>query len=435
VTEKPALYCGDGRYPDSYYAATRYDESCGAPLQQSIDTDVCVVGGGFTGLSTALFLQQQGYQVTLLEGGQIGWGASGRNGGQIINGISGGFAAYQKLFPEYSADAIGELFLEGRNIVFDFVERFAIDCHLRSGMLTVAHSKRAVQGLESEAQQWAQHGVKLELLNREELGQHVGSVAYHGGLLDPLGGHFHPLNFIRGEARALENLGGIIYEQTPVLELHTDGARPWVRTAQGEVRARKLVLAANAYIGELSPRLASRILPTGTQMLATEPLGEDVINRLLPSNHCVCDTRYVVEYFRRTPDNRLLYGGGITYGGASPGDIEAYLRKGMHRAFPELQAARVDYTWAGNIGITANRMPGVGMLGEHTYFSHGYSGHGVNVTHLYGKVLAEAISGDRSRFDSLSKARSLPFPGGKWLRAPYQAAGAGWYGLRDRLGI
>ena len=424
----------NGEYPDSYYASSTAPAPLRPSLNASLDTDICVVGGGYTGLSTALFLQEMGYQVSLLEGGRVGWGASGRNGGQVINGLKGGFEAYERL-PGSDRDTASSLAMAGRNIIMERLERYTIDCDLQHGMLTAAQGKRAMRELHQEAEQWRQRGIELELLDRESLRGHLGSDAFLGGLRDPAGAHLHPLKLALGEARALESLGGRIFEHSPAVSVHLEGDRPRVTTPDGEVRCRKLVLACNAYLARLQPTLARRILPTGTQMIATEPLAPELARELLPSNHCVCDRRYVLEYFRLSADNRLLYGGGVTYGGRSPSDIEAYIRPRMERTFPQLKSVAVEFSWTGNIAITARRLPEIGRLDPATYFAHGYSGFGVTVSHLYSQALANAINGDHKLFDLLSQIRAVPMPGGSTLRTPVQVAGSWWYRLKDALDV
>jgi gamma-glutamylputrescine oxidase len=418
----------------SYYAATAHRRDARPPLRGAEQADVCVIGAGYTGISAALELAERGFSVIVLEAVRVGFGASGRNGGQIVNGYSRPLDVIAGRYGAQAGYAIGAMALEGAKIIRERVEKYAIACDLVPGGLLVALSSKQMQWLEHEQHVWALNGHPgLLLLDRTRLAPHVASSRYVGGLLDPLGGHLHPLNLVQGEAAAVESLGGRIFENSRVVEVEAD-AQPVVRTAQGEVRAKYVLVCGNAYIGDLLPELSGKIMPVSTQLLATEPLGE-LAERLLPSNVCVEDCNYVLDYFRRSADGRILYGGGIGYGGRGPASIAKKILPMMHKTFPELKGRRIDYAWSGNFALTLTRFPQIGRLSPSVYFSHGDSGHGVTTTHLLGRLLGEAVAGTASRFDVFANLPYHPFPGGKALRVPLTVLGSWYYRFRDRMGI
>jgi gamma-glutamylputrescine oxidase len=282
---------------------------------------------------------------------------------------------------------------------------------------------------------WGAFGFKdgFELLDKPALQRHVRTDRYVGGLIDHYGGHLHPLNLVQGEAEAFEALGGVIHENAPVTELHFDDVAR-VKTAGGEVSAKTVLVCGNAYLHGVLPELEARIMPVSSQILATEPLGEEAA-ALLPSDMCVEDCNYILDYFRRTADNRILYGGGVVYGGQDPASVRARILPLMYKTFPGLKDARVDFAWSGNFALTLTRFPQIGQLAPNVYFAHGDSGHGVTTTHLLARLLAEAVTGDTSRFGVFAGLPYHPFPGGRALRVPLTVAGSWWYRARDRLGL
>ena len=430
------LYAGDGSYPGSYYAASANPAPSRPALKGSIETDVCVVGAGYSGLSTALQLAEKDYRVTVIEGARVGWGASGRNGGQIVNGLN---ASLDTIIRRYGSDVgefVGGILQEGGRIIRERVQKYAIQCDLKPGNLFAVFHPKQMRELEAKQVLWRRHGMDdHELLDREAMRKHVGSDAYFGGMIDHSGGHMHPLNLCLGEAAAIEQNGGVIFEMSPVTSVDHTAESPVVRTADGEIRCKTLVLCGNAYLGGVVRPLTSRVMPVSTQIIATEPLGEERAQELLPTDLCVEDTRYVLDYYRLSADRRLLFGGGTVYGGTDPADIRAKLRPNMEKIFPQLKRVKIEYAWSGNFALSFSRVPQMGKLGPNTYFAHGYSGHGVTGSHLFGRILAEAVDGDQSRFGVFEKVRWYPFPGGRLLREQYSMVGSWWYAMRDKLGI
>lgn len=422
-------------YPASYYAASAHPTPERPALNGDIEAEICIVGAGYTGLSCALELVERGHKVVMLEGARVGWGASGRNGGQLVNGLNASLEKIGRVYGREAQAFVGGLVCEGGQIIRDRVARYAIDCDLKAGNLFAATTERQMRELEAKRALWSTFGMDdHELLDRAAIREHVQTDVYVGGMIDRSGGHMHPLNLALGQAAAVEALGGTIHEASRVVSVDTSVSKPVVRTDRGSVTARVLVLAGNAYLGRTVPALATRVLAASTQMIATEPLGAQGA-ALLPTDLCVEDLRYILDYYRLSADGRLLFGGGTVYGGATPRDIEAKLRPNMLKVFPGLEGVKITHAWSGNFALTLSRVPQMGRLGPATYFAHGYSGHGVTGSHLFGRILAEAITGDLSRFDSFANLPWSPFPGGQSLRVPYSIAGSWWYGLRDRLGV
>lgn len=421
-------------YPQSYYAASANPAPARPPLAGDAAPEVCVVGAGYSGLSAALDLAEKGYKVVVLEGAKVGWGASGRNGGQIVNGLNAGLATIAARYGQGVADFVATVVQEGGRIIRERVAKYAISCDIKDGNLFTAFTAKQMKELADKQALWRRHGIdNFEMLDKAALRAHVASDVYVGGMLDRTGGHMHPLNLALGQAAALESLGGVIHEETEVLGVET-GAAPVVRTARGVVRPRVLILAGNAYLGHAVPEIENRVMPFSTQMIATEPLG-DRGRALLPTDVCVEDLRWILDYYRLSADGRLLFGGGTIYGGTDPADIRGKILPNLEKVFPELKGARVDYAWSGNCALSFSRVPQMGRLGPATYYATGYSGHGVVGSHLFGRILAQAVDGDLARFDAFSRVPWLPFPGGRRFRVPYSAIGAWWYGLRDRLGV
>lgn len=422
-------------YPDSYYAASANAAPIRESLNEAVETDVCVIGAGYTGLSTALFLLEQGYRVVVLEAARVGFGASGRNGGQIVNSYSRDIDTVERSAGPDAARLIGAMAFEGGRIIRERVARYGIDCDLKNGGVFAAFNARQMHHLETQKALWERYGYdQLELLDRSGIRNVVACERYCGGMLDHGGGHIHPLNLALGEAAAVESLGGSIYEQSPATRIDR-GQTPCVHTAHGRVSAKFVVVAGNAYLGGLVPELAAKSMPCGTQVIATEPLGDELAASLLPQDYCVEDCNYLLDYFRLSADKRLIYGGGVVYGARDPADIDSIIRAKMLKTFPQLHGIRTEFAWTGNFLLTLSRLPQVGRIGDNIYYSQGCSGHGVTYTHLAGKILAEALRGQAERFDAFAGLPHYPFPGGQRFSAPLSALGALYYSLRDRLGF
>jgi gamma-glutamylputrescine oxidase len=418
----------------SYYAAMAGVIPQRPALQGHVDADICVVGAGYTGLSSALHLAEAGLRVVVLEAARVGWGASGRNGGQMVHSYSRDLDVIEQRHGMALARAMGAMAFEGGAIIRERVARYGIDCDLKDGLLFAALTSKQVKQLEAQKFLWERYGHhKLELLDTAATRAAVRSERYSGALLDRSSGHLDPLKLALGEAAAVESLGGVIYEGSKVTAIER-GTKAIVRTVDGDVSASFVVVAGNAYLGNLEPSLAARSMPCGTQIIATEPLGERWTD-IIPSDFCVEDCNFLLDYFRLSADRRLLFGGGVTYGARDLADITASLLPNLLRVFPQLAGVRIDYAWTGNFLLTLSRLPEVGRLDHNIFYSQGCSGHGVTFTHLIGRLLGEVIQGQAERFSVFEQLPHLPFPGGRRLRVPLAAMGAWYYGLRDRLGL
>jgi gamma-glutamylputrescine oxidase len=419
----------------TYYAASARDKRIRPSLEGEISADVCIVGAGFTGISAALQLAETGYSVVVVEADRIGFGASGRNGGQIVNGYSRDLDTIARRYGPDRAARLGEMSLEGGRIIRERVAKYGIECDLVDGGFFAAFTDKQVREMAEVRATWRKHGHDgLDMVSKAEVSKYVKADHYVGGMIDRHGGHIHPLDLVLGEAAAVESLGGKIFENSKVIELNTS-AQPYVRTERGIVRAKFILVCGNAYMSGLAPKITEKMMPVSSQVMATEPLDARLIEDLLPANYCVEDANYVLDYYRRTADNRLLYGGGIGYGGQDPANLTGVIRPNMLKTFPQLKDVKIDYAWSGNFALTLTRIPHMGKLSDTVYFSHGDSGHGVTTTHLLGKILGEAINGQAGRFDVWASLQAYPFPGGRMLRVPLTALGAWWYGLRDKLGV
>ena len=419
----------------SYYAASANRQLDYPPLQGEVQADVCIVGGGFSGLNTAIELAQKGLSVVLLEAHKIGWGASGRNGGQLIRGVGHGVEQFEHVIGQEGVRELKLMGLEAVEIVRRRVEQFQIDCDLTWGYCDLANKPSHLEGFAEDMAELKQLGYRHEmrLLQPEQMHEVVGSTRYVGGMIDMGSGHLHPLNLALGEAAAAQSLGVQLHENSAVTRIDY-GPQVRVHTAQGVVRAANLVLGCNAYMGDLNPQLGGKVLPAGSYVIATEPLSEEQAKALIPQNMALCDQRVALDYYRLSADRRLLFGGACHYSGRDPADIAAYMRPKMLAVFPHLKDVRIDYQWGGMIGIGANRLPQIGRLKDqaNVFYAQAYSGHGVNATHLAGKLLGEAIAGQESRgFDLFAQVPHMTFPGGKHLRSPLLALGMLWHRLKE----
>lgn len=419
----------------SFYAQSANEKTPRDALHSHIQADVCVIGAGYTGLSSALHLAECGFKVVVLEAARVGFGASGRNGGQIVHSYSRDMDFIEKRYGKKSANMLGSMAFEGGEIIRGIVDKYAVACDLKRGGVFAACNKRQMQELQDKAALWQRYGhTELELVDAAGIKNYVGSDRYVGGLVDHSGGHFHPLNLAQGEAAAIESLGGSIYEDSAALAI-APGEKVRVSTAGGSVTANYLVVAGNAYLGDLVPQLAQKSMPCGTQVITTEVLPESVRQELLPRDYCVEDCNYLLDYYRLTGDGRLLYGGGVTYGGREPDRVMDMIRPNMLTTFPQLDKVKLEFGWTGNFLLTLTRIPQFGRIGDNIYYAQGYSGHGITSTHLAGKLIAEVLQGQAERFDAFASLPHYPFPGGRALRIPFTAMGAWYYTLRDKLGI
>ena len=413
----------------SYYAASANWQTDYPKLEGDISADVVIVGGGFSGVATAVELCERGCKVALIEANRIGWGASGRNGGQIIGGYGSNPAAFRSCIGSEGVKVVENMGVECVDIIKARIEKYKIDCDLKWGYCEVGLKNRHMKAYRD----WADDEPAIKLLGRDELKEYVNSELYIGGYYREDWGHIQPLNLCIGEARAAESMGAKIFEQSRITSI-TYGDQPKVYTESGSVKADHVILCGNAYMGDLVPYLDARVLPATSCIIGTEPLTEEQIQQTLVQDVAVCDSRTALDYYRLSADKRLLFGGLANYSGLDPANVIGIMRSKMEKVFPSLRNVRIDYSWSGRMGISVRRMPQIGRIkNSNVLYISGYSGHGVAPTHMTGRILAEAVSGNTYRFDIMNKMFHVAWPGGKLLRRPFMALGMMWYKALDAI--
>ena len=424
-----------GAYPDSWYAATTGFLAEQPALDAPVTADVCVIGAGFTGLSAALHLAELGYSVRVLEAQRVGFGASGRNGGQISSGQRNDVATLEKAFGFERSKMLWDLSEDAKGLVRSLASQHGIDCCLKNGVAHLGLNRREMDELHEESEHLAnRYGyAHNQVLDKDQGYQLCRSPAYHGGYLDRGALHLHPLRFVVGLGRAALAAGAVLHERSEVTRIDR-GAKPTVHTSKGSVTCDHVVLAANGYLGDLVPEVARRVMPINNYIAATEPLG-DFADKLLSQDVAVADTKFVINYFRLSHDRRMLFGGTESYRYKFPHDIAGKVRKPMGEIFPQLADAKIDYAWGGTLGITLRRMPYLARITPNIFNASGYSGHGVAAATHAGQLTALAINGQASGFDLQGSVPIGPFPGGVAMRWPLMALGMTWFALRDRLGF
>jgi len=426
----------------SYYEASASRPAPAPALTGRVSADVCVIGAGYAGLSAALELAERGYRVVLLEARRVGWGASGRNGGQVIAGYGhAGEDAIEAQFAPADARRAWDISMAGLQWLQQRITRHAIDCDYQSGYLSLAVNARKARALEQRVQHMQQHyGHAQQWIAPQDIGQWVASERFHAGAFDAASGHLHPLKYALGLAAAAAAAGVLLFEDSPALHLE-HGTAPRVKTAQGEVACRFVVLAGNVYLNgfgrtrasALAPELGRRIMPVGTYIIATEPMGRESADALIRQRAAASDTNYVLDYFRLSADHRLLFGGGDTHSAAALPQVAAGMRRLMCKVFPQLADLAVTHVWGGHVDLTMNQAPDFGRLGRNVYYLQGFSGHGLALAGVAGQLVAEAVAGQAERFDLLARIRHRAFPGGALLRKPALMLGLWYYQLKDLL--
>lgn len=422
------------RPADSWYEATARRDALLPPLEGDIDADVCVIGAGLSGCSTALHLAERGYKVVVLEAERIGYGASGRSGGQIIPGWAGGTDKLAAQLGKADAKRVWDFSIEGIDLTRELIARNKIDCDLAWGHVHVALKPRQRQELlDMQREQEADFGYRrLRFMEREETASWIASQRYVAGLHDAGAGHLHPLRYTIGVGKAAIAAGARIYEKSEVTDIRY-GPTVTVKTAAGSVRAKFLAVCANVGNVDLSRRLARKLIGVASYIVATKPLGAERARSLLRDNIAVADLNWIIDYYCLTADHRLLFGGRVSYSGLDPLGTERATRMRMVNVFPQLADVEIDYAWGGMIDITMSRLPNFGRLEPNVYYLQGYSGHGMVATTIAGRIVAEAIAGQAERFDIFTRIKHHDFPGGKLLRRPTLVLAMTWFRMRDLL--
>ena len=425
------------KHISSYYAATANPVAGFAQLTSDIAADVAIIGGGFTGVATALELAERGLSVVLCEANQIGWGASGRNGGQITGSLSGDKAMqreFRRTLGDKAADYVWELRWRGHDIIRKRIAKYGIDCDLKFGHMQTALTHGQLAELQSTYDQGCRHGMSddLTMVSKADMHAYLETDLYIGGLLNRKNMHLHSLNFCLGQAQAVESLGGKVFENSKVVKIE-HGSKPVVRTAKGSVRADKIMLAGNAYHLLEQKKLSGKLFPASLANMATSPLSVEDATAINPHNLAVYDGRFVLDYYRLTADNRVMFGGGTNYSGRDSQDVARELRPALERTFPRLKGIEIDYSWSGVDGIVLNRIPQVGRIGSNVFYVQGYSGHGIALSHIFAEITAECLMGDPSEFAVFENCRHWSLPVGRTLGSMMIAVGMTYYSLRDKL--
>ncbi|TBU71495.1 NAD(P)/FAD-dependent oxidoreductase [Phytopseudomonas daroniae] len=420
----------------SYYSASIDQESDYPSVQGEVRVDVAIIGGGFTGVATAVELAERGFKVAVVEANRIGWGASGRNGGQVTGSLSGDTAMAKQMRKRLGGevdDFIWNLRWRGHAIIEQRVRRYGIACDLKHGHLHAAMKPAHLNELRASYDEALSHGMEADVTLLDACGvrAHLASDLYLGALKNTRNLHLHPLNLCLGEARAAHSLGALLFERSPVLEI-VHGATPTLVTAEGRVVANQVLLAGDVYHKLEPEKLKGMIFPAMGGIVTTAPLGE-LAAQINPHDLAVYDCRFVLDYYRLTADGRLLFGGGANYSGRDSRDIAAELRPGIERTFPSLKGVPIEFQWSCAMGIVMNRIPQLGKLSPNVWYCQGYSGHGIATSHVMGEIMAEAMSGELARFDTFAGCSHIKVPMGDVFGNPMLALGMWYYQMLEKL--
>lgn len=421
----------------SYYTASIVEESNFPKLQGEHRVDVAIIGGGFTGMATAVELAERGYRVAVVEASKIGWGASGRNGGQVTGSLSGQDAMAKQMRPslgDATEEFVWNLRWRGHQIIKQRVEKYAIPCDLKHGHLQAAYKPSHVTALRDDFEESQRHaiGEHVHWLDAQAVRHVIGTTLYHGAIRNDYNMHLHPLNLCLGEARAAASLGALIFENSPIVDIQ-HGDTPAIIGKHGQVTANSVILAGNAYHRLERQHLSGKLFPAALGIVATAPLTAEQVQAIDPEDLAVYDTRFVLDYYRLTADKRLLFGGGANYSGRDSEDIAGELRPRLEHTFPQLKKIAIDFQWQGMAGIVINRIPQLGKLSSNVYYAQGYSGHGIATSHIVGEIIANAVCGTLEEFDTFAKVRHIRIPLNDRLGNTLLAAGMWYYQLLEKL--
>lgn len=422
---------------NAYYTATVKQDSDYPELLGTEEADVAVVGGGFTGVNTALELAERGYKVVVIEANKVAWGATGRNGGQVTGSLAGDGAMRKQMHKQLGSevdDFIWNLRWRGHDIIKQRTAKYSIDCDLKFGHLHAAYKPSHMAELQASFEEAHKRGLgdQVQLLNKNDIPHFLETDIYHGALYNRKNMHLHPLNLCLGEARAAQSLGVKFFENSPVISI-THGEKPAVHTRQGKVITNTVLLAGNAYHRLERPKMSGKIFPAAGGIVVTEPLTEGVVKRINPKDLAVYDCRFVLDYYRLTADKRLLFGGGANYSGRPSRNIAAELRPAIEKTFPRLKGVNIDYQWSGMMGIVMNRIPQLGKVSNNVYFAQGYSGHGIATSHIVSEIMANAIDGNLRDFDVFANCKHVRIPGSEWVGNQLLVLGMLYYQMMERF--
>ncbi|GIU42675.1 FAD-dependent oxidoreductase [Shewanella colwelliana] len=422
---------------NSYYNATINQETDFDQLQGEVDVDVVIIGGGFTGVATAVELSEQGYRVAIVEANKIGWGATGRNGGQVTGSLSGDGAMTKQLRNQIGSEAeafVWNLRWRGHDIIKNRVAKYGIDCDLKFGHLHTAYKFAHMGEMQKTFDEGVNRGMgdELILLSKADIPQYLDTPLYHGGLLNKRNMHLHSVNLCIGEARAAVGNGAQIFEHSSVLDI-IEGDRPVVKTAKGQITANSVVLAGNAYHKLARKKLSGLLFPASLGNCATVKLDSALAKQLNPHDVAVYDSRFVLDYYRMTADHRLMFGGGTNYSGRDSKDVAAELRPALERTFPQLKGVEIEFDWTGMAGIVVNRIPQLGKVSPNVFYCQGYSGHGVATSHIMGEIMAAAVVGQHKEFDLFANMKQIRLPVGEWLGNQGMAIGMLYYRMMENF--
>lgn len=421
----------------SYYSASINEESDYPSLQDDQHCDVAIIGGGFTGIATALELAEKGFSVVVLEAEKIGWGATGRNGGQVTGSLSGDQAMLKQLRKQQGIDAedfVWKLRWRGHDIIKQRVAKYGIDCDLKFGHLQTAYKPSHMKGLQQFHDEARARGMgdEVQMLSADEIPSYLDSTIYHGGLLNHKNMHLHPLNLCLGEAKAAANLGVRIYEKSPVIGID-ESDKVIVKSTHAKVHADRVMIAGNAYHKLGRPKLQGMLFPASLGNMATAPLSDELAKQINPHDLAVYDCRFVLDYYRLTADKRLMFGGGTNYSGKDSKSVAAELRPAMERTFPALKGIDIEFEWTGMAGIVLNRIPQLGKISDRLYYCQGYSGHGVAGSHIMAEIMAKAIAGHMEEFDTFAAFKHIRVPINDWLGNQALVLGMWYYQMLEKL--